>query len=54
MIIIIAPPLAAVPPYTGFKHKLSYPIVFSLYTIGISVLFFTGWMGMAKSMVENG
>jgi hypothetical protein len=55
MFIIIAPPLAAVPPFTGFKHK-SYPIFFSLYGIGISVLFFTSWMGsrMAKSMVETG
>ena len=56
MFIIIAPPLAAVAPFTGLKHRLSYPIVFSLYAIGILVLFFTGWMGsrMAKSMVEMG
>ena len=56
MFTIIAPPLAAVPPFTGLKHQLSFPIVFSLYAIGILVLFFTGWMGgrMAVSMVETG
>ena len=56
MFIIIAPPLAAVPHFTGLRSQLSYPIVFSLYAIGILVLFFTGWMGsrMAKSMVETG
>ena len=53
--IAIASPLAAIPPFTGLKHRLSYPIVLSLYTIGILVLFFSGWVGsgMAKSMVET-
>ena len=56
MFSIIAPPLAAVPPFTGFRQQQSYPIVLSLYTVGILVLLFTGWMGsrMAKSMVEWG
>ena len=56
MFFIIAPPLAAIPPFTGLRHHLSYPIVFSLYAIGLSVLFFTGWMGsrMAKSVIDAG
>ena len=56
MFIIIAPPLAAIPPFTGWERRLSYPVVFTLYGIGVLVLFFTGWMGsrMAKSMVEAG
>ena len=56
MFLIIASPLTAVPPFTGPKHRLSYPIVFFLYAIGMLVLFFIGWMGgrMAISIVETG
>ena len=53
--ITIASLLVAIPPFTGMKHRLSYPIVSSLYSIGLLVLFFTGWVGsgMAKSTDET-